>query len=245
MRISASIRRVGRTPETRHIGTWNDSWNQAVPEAYRAVQGLWRRLEQHAQRTTERVAAKGANTPASWESRMGLGDPTLRADVERVRASLREARASSNLHDKALEEAVGLRQHLLPWTPSEHHTSAASAVTRASIRQRLADMPAKERNAYIGRENLSDETVRALCEVDPEMSGFAPDSLLFANFRQREITKRHAEKLARIEVLEGVADYILRLGSAVESAVRAELSDNFQMRADEASDFIADTLKAA
>ena len=77
------------------------------------------------------------------------------------------------------------------------------------------------------------------------MSGFAPDSLPFANFKQREIAKRHAEKLARIEVLEGVAGYILRLGSAVESAVRAELSDNFQMRADEASDFIADTLKAA
>ena len=182
MRISASVRRVGHPSETHHIGTWNDSWSQAVPEAYRAVQGLWRRMEQHVQRATERAVAKGANKPASWESRMGLGDPTLRADVERVRASLREARASSNMHEKALDEAVGLRQHLLPWTPSEHHTSAASAVTRASIRQRLADMPAKERNAYIGRENLSDETVRALARrgirhLDVVCPGFSVDCL--------------------------------------------------------------------
>lgn len=245
-RLSAAIHRLGEPMENRHIGHWKDEWTNSAHGEVKALAtaagDLWRFLEQHGERAKQRSVEKASGKGENWRDRMRMPGDSLSRDVARVRTAIRNSFKLSNVASELADKALKRTTDLLPFDPTEQ--GAADAVTRASIRQRLATMPKEERAAYIKRKDLDNRTVRAILEVDPEMSGFDAGSMTFKGFRERVMQERHGPVLAAAEQILGAAEYVTNLAAAVQRAGEAEAID-FGLRVDEVSDFIADALQQA
>lgn len=236
---SITIHRNGQR-DNFHMGLWQDSWDRLAELG--PLRSQIKNLSGFAEAHHERGMAKkiGKGKPQSWQDRLGLKQEDSAAkDVARIRQSLKAARDARKVADAIAERAAGELEGLRPYDDGD---TPALAITRASVRQRLATMTDSERRAFC-RGHISAQTLKAIFEVEPQMAGFDTMAPELEQIWDAGMQRKHGELLARIEALSGCAAYAQRLAEGVEAAMQAE-STELGLKPDEFRDLAARAVAA-
>lgn len=233
---SIEIFRNGERERAPGLPMWRDSWTQHQEAiALRPqITALWSDAKAHEDHAMKELTGKGK--PKGWRDNLGLNNPEsiANATMKRARLAMKHSQEASNAATAVMEKAFNERKTLHPYRTNE---SVADAVTRASIRQSIAGMTPDQREAFF-KHPTDNRTRFAIFEVPAEVSGLDRDSALYRRLYDDAMTDLHGSQLERLDALDGIADYCLKLAVGVQRCAEAD-ADGLGVKPDERASFFA------
>lgn len=238
-RESVPVRRAGKDTESVYVGRWKweDDNGGPISKMMEQAQKLHHEASNHDSRQQRRSVQRGENVRPDWRDRIEGPGAALKREAASLRRTAVTAHRAGNVASEAMEQAHNARSGLRPFDLAVLQVSDG-ATTRASIREGFARMAPKDQEAFLQRDNLGDQVVAALCEmgdIQPELIGL--HSQRYQSFVDRNMERRHGDKLKTYQAQIDAADYVIKLASAVEQGISAELAE-YGMHDGEAQEFI-------
>lgn len=213
-RTAVTIHRANDKPISVGVGLWRDSWQDydQAREVMGSVRDLWQLEAGHRERGHDRSSPK---PKTDWESRLGLKSQ-LRHSGEMSKSAQKATAAVNQLMDAIETE----RRFIKPYkAPTD---SPTEAVLVQGVRQQLFSMTPAQRESFLSRP-LSDRTRRALFEMDaPELAGMDRESALYTRLRDESLDELHGERIQRLDDLDALVGYALKLADGIDQAAKAE-----------------------
>lgn len=213
-RTSVTIHQKDDSPRSIGVGLWNDKWQgyDQAREVMGSVRDLWQLEAGHRERGHDRASPKPRT---DWESRLGLKS-ALRHSGEMSKAAQKATATVNRLMDAIETE----RRFVKPYkAPTD---SPTEAVLVQGIRQQLFAMTPAQRESFLSRP-LNDRTRRALFEMDsPELAGMDRESALYTRLRDESLDELHGERIQRLNDLDALVQYALKLADGIDQAAKAE-----------------------
>lgn len=213
-KTSITIFKPNGKRESRGVPLWRDSFTQYHDggQVRSAIDGLWAIASNQHKRGMAMITHQG---PQTWQESLGLA-----SNARTLQDNLKSCQRAASLAGDLLEQVHNERG---PLRPFDADAPGNNSVTRASIRQAIAAMPVERRRAFLAGK-IDNLTRHALFETAPEISGLDANDASYARLRAEAMQELHGPRLARLEALEGLADYALKLAAGVEEATHEEIT---------------------